>query len=111
MSGPTERIRRGDIWVIEPAGFPKPRPALVISINPVNDFCPDVLLVPLTTKAGPLRVPLTQPPDMTGLEADSFAKCESFGPVHKSQLKKRIGHIPRRELHEIEAGVRKVLGL
>jgi mRNA-degrading endonuclease toxin of MazEF toxin-antitoxin module len=111
MSAPRERIRRGDIWVIEPAGFPKPRPALVISINPVNDFCPDVLLVPLTKKAGPLRIPMAQPPEMTGLEVDSFAKCESLGPVHKSQLKKRIGHIPRGELLDIEEGVRKVLGL
>jgi mRNA-degrading endonuclease toxin of MazEF toxin-antitoxin module len=111
MSGPLEKIRRGDIWVIEPAGFPKPRPALVVSINPVNDFCPDVLLVPLTTKPGPLRVPLAQSPDMTGLEASSFAKCESVGPVHKQQLKRRIGHIPRGELCEIEAGIKKVLGL
>ena len=111
MREPEERIRRGDIWVIEPAIFPKPRPALVISINPVNDFCPDVLLIPLTTKAGPLRVPLNQHPEMTGLDTNSFAKCETLGPVHKSQLKKRIGHIPRGELVEIEEGVRKVLGL
>ena len=111
MSGPKERVRRGDIWVVEPAGVPKPRPALVVSVNPVNDFCPDVLVVPLTTKPGPLRVPLTQPPDLTGLEAESFAKCETLGPVHKSQLKKRIGHIPGNELYEIEAGVKRVLGL
>jgi len=111
MTGPSERIRRGDIWVVEPARFPKPLPALVISINPVNDFCPDVLLVPLTTKAGPLRIPLTQPQDMTGLETESFAKCETLGPLHKSRLKKRIGHIPRDELQEIEEGVRRVLGL
>ena len=34
-----ERINRGEIWVVEPVGFPKPRPALVISINPINDLC------------------------------------------------------------------------
>ena len=111
MNEASERIRRGDIWIIEPVGFPKPRPALVISINPVNDFCPDVLLIPLTTKAGPLRVPLNQSPDATGLDSASFAKCESLGPVHKSRLRKRIGHIPRGELAEIESGVRRVLGL
>ena len=32
----------------------KHRPALVLSINPVNDLCPDVLLVPLTSRPGPL---------------------------------------------------------
>ena len=106
-----DRITRGDIWVVEPAGFPKPRPALVISINPVNDFCPDVLLVPLTTKPGPLRVPLDAAEDATGLDAQSYAKCESVGPTHKSRLKRRIGHIPRKDLVGIEEGVSKVLGL
>ena len=58
MSDLKEKIRRGQVWIVEPSGFPKPRPALVISINPINDLCPDVLLIPITTKPGPLRVPL-----------------------------------------------------
>ena len=106
-----ERISRGDVWVVEPAGFPKPRPALVISINPVNDLCPDVLLIPFTTKPGPLRVPVAASLDETGLEAESHAKCESLGPVHKSRLRKRIGKVPKPVLEEIEGGVRRVLGL
>ena len=106
-----ERIDRGDIWVIEPVGIPKPRPALVLSINPVNDLCPDVLLVPLTTRPGPLRVPIEAPPGTTGLELDSHAKCESLGPVHKSRLKRKIGRVPRPVLIAVEKGVRRVLGL
>ncbi len=106
-----ERIDRGDVWVVEPAGFPKPRPAIVISINAVNDLCPDVLLIPLTTKPGPLRVPVAAPAAETGLEAQSYAKCESVGPVHKSRLKGRIGRVPPSELPAIESGVRRVLGL
>ena len=51
-----ERIVRGDIWVVELLAHPKPRPALVISIDAVNDLCPDVLLMPITSHAGPLRV-------------------------------------------------------
>ena len=106
-----DRIDRGDIWVIEPAGFPKPRPALVLSINPVNDLCLDVLLVPLTTRPGPLRVPIDAPAEATGLELESHAKCESLGPVHKSRLKRRIGRVPRPVLAAVEKGVRRVLGL
>lgn len=106
-----ERISRGEIWVVEAVGFPKPRPALVISVNPINDLCPDVLLVPITTKPGALRVPIRQPQKMTGLKANSYAKCESVGPVHKSRLKKRIGRIPLRELSEIESGLKRVLGI
>lgn len=105
-----ERINRGEIWVVEPAGFPKPRPALVISINPINELCPDVLLVPITTKSGPLRVPILHPEAITGLKSTSYAKCESVGPVHKSRLKKRIGRIPLKDLSEIENGLKKVLG-
>ena len=106
-----ERIARGDIWVVEPAGHPKPRPALVVSIDPVNDLCPDVLLVPITTRASPLRVLITRPTSETGLQTKSYAKCESVGPVHKSRLKKRIGHIPPARLTEIERGLMRVLGL
>lgn len=106
-----ERITRGDIWIVEPLGHPKPRPALIISINPVNDLCPDVLLIPITSKPGPLRVLLPDQPAITGLKVLSYAKCESLGPVHKSRLKKKTGHLPITDLQQIEAGIKRVLGL
>ena len=106
-----ERISRGEIWTFKPAGFPKPRPALVISINPINDLCPDVLLIPITTKPGPLRVPLVEDPSLTRLKVQSYAKCEVLGPAHKSRLKKRVGRVSNAGLSAIEAGVKRVLGL
>lgn len=106
-----EPIRRGDIWIVEAVGFPKPRPALVISINPINDLRPDVILIPITTKPAPLRVELTQPSSVTGLKEKSYAKCESLGPVHRVRLKRRIGKVSGEQLSDIENGVRKVLGL
>jgi len=111
VSETTVRIRRGDIWTVDPPGFPKPRPALVISINPINDLCPDVLMIPLTTKEGPLRVPLDVPSAVSGLEKTSYAKCESLGPVHKSRLKRQIGRVPHDLVAQVEIGVRRVLGL
>ncbi len=110
-SGSTREIRRGQVWTVEPAGFPKPRPALVISVNPINELCPDVLLIPITTRPGPLRIELAAPADTTGLEKRSYAKCESLGPVHKGRLKEHIGKIPRDVLADVEVGVRRVLGL
>jgi mRNA interferase MazF len=109
--GYVDRIVRADIWTVEPAGFPKPRPAIVVSIDPINDLCPDVLLVPLTTKPGPLRVAISGLVRATGLKEASYAKCESVGLVHKSRLKTKIGRISRADLHEIEAGLKRVLGL
>ncbi|MGH9322240.1 MAG: type II toxin-antitoxin system PemK/MazF family toxin [Vicinamibacteria bacterium] len=106
-----ERISRGEIWLVEPIGFPKPRPALVLSINALNDLRPEVLLVPLTTKKGPLRVSLTEDSATTGLKEKTFAKCESIGPVHKSRLKRRIGRVKSGDLAEVGSGVKRVLGL
>lgn len=106
-----ERISRGEIWLVEPLGFPKPRPALVLSINALNDLRPDVLLVPLTTKEGPLRVGLSEETDKTGLKEKTFAKCESIGPVHRSRLKRRIGRANPGDLAKVGAGVKRVLGL
>lgn len=104
-----ERIRRGDIWIVELVAHPKPRPGLIVSIDAINDLCPDVLLIPITSRAGPLRVPLPQ--QGTGLDKASYAKCESLGPIHKSRLKKRIGVIPSGIWGEVEAGIKRVIGL
>ncbi|MBI3593612.1 MAG: type II toxin-antitoxin system PemK/MazF family toxin [Nitrospirae bacterium] len=106
-----ERISRGEIWIVEPASHPKPRPALIISINPVNDLCPDILLIPITTKPGPLRIQLSENSEKTGLMSESYAKCESLGPVHKSRLKRKIGRLSHSELKSVDEGVKKVLGI
>ena len=106
-----ERIRRGDIWTVSLPAFPKPRPALIVSIDPINDLRPDVLVVPITSHAAPLRVALPDAEDMTGLRVASFAKCEAVGPLHKSLLKNRIGRLPNEAWPRVEAGLLRVLGL
>ena len=106
-----ERIRRGEVWIVELLSHPKPRPAIVASIDPINDLCPDVILIPVTTKPGPLRIPLLEDESATGLKQKSYAKCESIGPIHKSRLKKKIGEIPGNEWSMIENGIKRVLGL
>lgn len=106
-----ERISRGDIWTVELLSHPKPRPALIISINAVNDLRPDVLVLPITSQPGPLRVQLSDNHEQTGLRTLSYAKCESLGPLHKSRLKQRIGVLPPQTWKDVEAGIRRVLGL
>jgi mRNA-degrading endonuclease toxin of MazEF toxin-antitoxin module len=106
-----DRIRRGDIWTVSLPAFAKPRPALIVSIDPINDLRPDILIVPITTHAGPLRVPLPDKADVTGLREGSHAKCESVGPLHKSRLKARIGRLPADAWPSIDAGLARALGL
>ena len=105
-----ERIQRGDIWTVTLPSFPKPRPALVVSIDPINDLRPDIVVVPITTRAGPLRVEL--PLDAAiGLHVASYAKCETVGPLHKAHLRSRIGRLPASAWPAIEAGLCRVLGI
>jgi mRNA-degrading endonuclease toxin of MazEF toxin-antitoxin module len=83
----------------------------VVSIDPINDLRPDIIVVPITTHPGPLRVVVPDDPNATGLRAPSFVKCESVGPVHKSNLKSRIGRLPRAAWPDVEAGLSRVLGI
>ena len=104
-------IRRGDIWTVTLVGHPKPRPGLIVSIDAVNDLCPDVLIVPLTSHPGPLRVRLTGDLGQTGLRLESFAKCESVGPIYKTRLKRRIGSLSPSDWTGIETCLKRVLGM
>jgi mRNA-degrading endonuclease toxin of MazEF toxin-antitoxin module len=106
-----EKVRRGDIWTVTLPSFPKPRPALIVSIDAINDLRPDVLVVPITTHAAPLRVALPDDPVATGLREASYARCETVGPLHKSMLKSRIGTLPPHGWPAIESGLRRVLGI
>jgi mRNA-degrading endonuclease toxin of MazEF toxin-antitoxin module len=105
-----EPVRRGDIWTVSLPAFPKPRPTLVVSIDPINDLRPDIVVVPITTRPGPLRVSLPEHPT-TGLAVASYAKCEAVGPLHKSHLQARIGRLPGTAWPAIEAGLCRVLGI
>ncbi len=67
--------------------------------------------MPITTHAGPLRVELPHEPEVTGLHATSYAKCEIVGPIHKTRLKARIGRLPLAGWSAIEAGLCRVMGL
>ena len=51
-----EQIRRGEVWIVELLAHPKPRPAIVASIDPINDLCPDVILTyPCYDEASPFK--------------------------------------------------------
>jgi len=103
-------IRRGDIWTIQPPAHPKLRPALVISLNAINDLRPDILVIPSTTVPGPTRVRLPNQPAQTGLREVSYAKGETLGPVPTTLFKKRIGALPSDAWPPIKARVLFLIG-
>lgn len=102
---------RGDIWTVTLPSHPKPRPALIISINALNDVWPDVVVLPITTDPGPLRIPILEDRERTGLREPSFAKCESITTLEKTRLKQHIGALPSQSWEAVEHGIQRVLGI
>ncbi len=51
----------------------------MVSIHAINDLCPDVLVLPITSQPDPLRIPLPDQPEVTGLRTTSYAQCKSLG--------------------------------
>ena len=104
-------IKRGDIWTVQLLSHPKPRPALIVSINTLNDVWPDVVVLPITTDPGPLRIAIPEDRERTGLREPSYAKCESITTLQKTRLKQRIGVLPSQSWGAVEHGMQRVLGI
>jgi mRNA-degrading endonuclease toxin of MazEF toxin-antitoxin module len=99
--------RRGEIWTVVPLDHPKPRPALVLSVDVWNNHAPDVILVPLTTRPGPSRPAVPH----SSLKQASYAKCGSIGAISKERCGERIGRVDEGTMAGVEREVRKLLGL
>ena len=100
-------MRRGEIWTVSRLGHPKPRPAVVMSVNAWNTHAPYVILIPLTTKPGPSRPPVKH----ASLKTASYAKCGSVSAIPKSRLARRIGELDAGVMAGIERELRRLLGV
>jgi len=98
---------RGEIWTVVPLDHPKPRPAVIFSVDSWNQHAPDVLVVPLSTRPGPSRPAVRHP----GLREQSYAKCGALNALPKTRLKQRIGHVDEQTLDRIGFELRRLLGL
>jgi len=104
------RPKRGEIYLVN---LDKQRPALVLSVNELNDHALDVCVVPLTTvehKKFSMR-PHVKAGD-GGLRYDCWAKCDQVTILEKSLLLEYpLGELSASKLQEIETQVRLALGL
>jgi mRNA-degrading endonuclease toxin of MazEF toxin-antitoxin module len=102
--------RRGEVYIVR---LDKPRPAIVISIDPLNKFAFDVCLVGITTvqhRNFAMRVPLTA--GEGGLAYDCWAKCDQVSSVDKSYLRyPPIGVLSEGTFEKIEEQIKFSLGL
>lgn len=100
-------MRRGEIWTVVPREHPKPRPAVIMSVDAWNHHAQDVILVPLTTRPGPSRPPVRH----TRLRQASFAKCGSMAALPKTRLKECLGQLDDATVAGIAAELRRLLGI
>jgi mRNA interferase MazF len=112
-------IRRGTVWwadLGEPQGS-RPanvRPVLVIQDNSFNASGVNTTLVAAITSntrlaAMPGNVFL--PAASSGLSRDSVVNVTNLVTLNKSDLRDEAGHLPAALMHEVDRGLRMVLGL
>lgn len=99
-------MQRGEIWTVVPLTHPKPRPAVLVSVETWNTLAPDVIVVPLTTRSGPSRPAVRHP----SLREPSYAKCGAVSALPKSHLKQQIGRVDEETLAAIGRELRRLLG-
>ena len=101
--------RRGEVYVVR---LDKPRPAIVLSIDPINKFALDVCVVGITTverKTFSMRVPIKK--GDANLDFNCWAKCDQVTTLEKSLLRyPPIGVLSGEVFARIEEQVRICLG-
>ena len=111
--------QRGEVcWADlgEPRGSKpaKRRPVLVIQANPHNDSRLDTTLVAvITSNTGLAAMPgnVFVPAMTSGLPKDSVVNVTALTTLGKSDLEPAVGQLPVALMHEVDRGLRRVLGL
>jgi mRNA interferase MazF len=111
--------QRGDVcWADlgEPRGSKpaKRRPVLVIQANPYNDSRLNTTLAAVITSNTSLAAMpgnVFVPAIASGLPRDSVVNVTALVTLDKADLEAAIGQLPMSLMHEVNRGLRRVLGL
>jgi mRNA interferase MazF len=97
---------QGEIWLLNPDAVKgaesdgKVRPALIVSINMMNEGTSGlVIVVPLTSKDKRIPSHICIDP-LGGMDQTGYAMCEQVRAVTKGRLIKRIGQIESKQTLE-----------
>jgi len=115
-------MRRGEIWEVnlEPvrgSEADKRRPAVIVSNDAANAATERtrrgvVTVVPVTSNVARLRsFQVLMPKARTGLKRDSKAQAEQVRSVAVERIGRRLGHVPRSLMTEIDDALRLHLAL
>lgn len=107
---PTSEPFRAQVWDV---GFEfGTHPAVVMSVNLLNNRLGHVAVIPITATPGPssTHIPLDASAGLTKYE-ESYADVTSLRPVARDRLRKQRGLLAHTEMARIEAQLRTYLGL
>jgi mRNA-degrading endonuclease toxin of MazEF toxin-antitoxin module len=107
---PKSHPKRGEVYIVL---LDKPRPAVVLSIDPINKFALDVCVVPITSvqhKRFSMRVPIKK--GDANLASACWAKCDQVTTLEKALLRyPALGVLSAGAMHNIEEQLTICLGL
>lgn len=116
MNTPT--IHRQEVWLVNlnPPGKGKEifgqRPALVISVDEVNNSPAELVIVaPITSIPRNIPSHIKIEPPEGGLKKQSFIKCDQIRTISKKRAIKCIGKISEKTMTGVEDAIRIVLSL
>lgn len=101
---------RGDVVLVDLGMAAKVRPAVVISISQPDNQRNMAVVVPLTTeiRGGECEVAFPKPP---WLRQESVVNVLGIAGVDNARIQRRLSAFPKDKLSEIEATLRRMLGL
>lgn len=100
-------MRRGDLWLAEVGG--KPRPVVVLTRDEVLDVRANVTVVEVTTQARGLAVEVPLGIE-AGIQEPSVINCDGIHTISQRRLTHQIGSIDDEVLDDICEAVATALG-
>ncbi|ROH89558.1 type II toxin-antitoxin system PemK/MazF family toxin [Stagnimonas aquatica] len=106
-------MQRGELWWVnlDPtlgSEIRKTRPCVILSVDALNRARRTVVVVPLTSSATP------RPPIVLALPSAGEgirAVCDQVRTVDKQRLLNKSGRLTTKDMNQLEAALRQVLGL
>lgn len=107
-------MKRGDLVIVTVAGdYGKPRPAVVVQTDLVNDTHASIVVCPVTShlqEAELFRLTITPSPD-NGLQKTSQIMVDKIVAVRRDKIRERIGFLDEEVLIRLNRSLAFWIGL
>ena len=108
------QVKRGDIvTAAAPGDYGKPRPAVVVQSDALNDILHGIVICPLTTDTveAPLLRVSVEPTASNGLRETSHVMVDKVMAVSRHRLRDHVGTLEPHLMRRVEEGLSALLGL